>query len=109
MDDRDINAGEKGWGWVKKGIPVRAEIGPRDMANDAVFMARRDTGEKKGVGKSEFVEGIADLLESISRTCCSVRSTSARRTRRKSTPSMNLRLFSPRKTRIGRRRMAGLP
>jgi prolyl-tRNA synthetase len=65
VDDRDINAGEKGWSWVKKGIPVRAEIGPRDMANDAVFMARRDTGEKQGVGKSEFVEGITDLLESI--------------------------------------------
>ncbi len=65
VDARDINAGEKGWGWVKKGIPVRAEIGPRDMANNAVFMARRDTNEKKGVGKDEFVAGIVDLLEDI--------------------------------------------
>ena len=54
VDDRDINAGEKGWGWVKKGIPVRAEVGPRDMANNSVFMARRDTGEKQGVDKDEF-------------------------------------------------------
>ena len=43
VDGRDINAGEKGWGWVKKGIPVRVEIGPRDMANDSVFVACKGT------------------------------------------------------------------
>ena len=67
VDDRDVNAGEKGWSWVKKGIPVRVEIGPRDIANDAVFMARRDTMEKTALGKEAFVEGIADLLEEIQR------------------------------------------
>lgn len=65
VDDRDINAGEKGWNWVKKGIPVRAEIGPRDVAGNAVFMARRDTGEKRGIDRDEFVAGIAELLEQI--------------------------------------------
>jgi prolyl-tRNA synthetase len=35
------------------------------MANDAVFMARRDTNEKQGMGKVEFVDGIVELLESI--------------------------------------------
>lgn len=65
IDSRDINAGEKGWGWVKKGIPVRAEVGPRDMAQNAVFMARRDTNEKNGLDKDEFVSGIAELLEDI--------------------------------------------
>jgi prolyl-tRNA synthetase len=65
VDDRDINAGEKGWSWVKKGIPIRAEIGPRDMAKDSVFMARRDTGEKQGIGREEFAERIVDLLEEI--------------------------------------------
>ena len=65
VDDRDTNAGEKGWSWVKKGIPVRAEVGPRDMANDSVFMARRDTGKKEGVGKDEFVANIVQTLEDI--------------------------------------------
>lgn len=65
VDARDINAGEKGWGWVKKGIPIRAEIGPRDMANNSVFMARRDTGEKQGIDKTAFVEGIVQILEDI--------------------------------------------
>jgi prolyl-tRNA synthetase len=65
VDARDINAGEKGWSWVKKGIPIRAEVGPRDMADNAVFMARRDTGEKRGIDKDEFVAGIAGLLEDM--------------------------------------------
>ena len=39
IDDRDIG-GARGWDWIKKGIPLRVEIGPRDMANDAVFVAR---------------------------------------------------------------------
>jgi len=65
VDARDINAGEKGWGWVKKGIPIRAEVGPRDMANNSVFMARRDTGEKQGVDKDGFVANIVQTLEEI--------------------------------------------
>ena len=65
VDSRDINAGEKGWGWVKKGIPIRAEVGPRDMANNSVFMARRDTGKKEGVDQEDFVENIVQTLEDI--------------------------------------------
>jgi prolyl-tRNA synthetase len=65
VDERDINAGEKGWGWVKKGIPIRAEVGPRDMANHSVFMARRDTGEKQGVDKDEFVANMVQTLDDI--------------------------------------------
>ncbi len=65
IDSRDINAGEKGWGWVKKGIPVKAEVGPRDMANNSVFMARRDTMEKQGVDKDEFVANIVQTLDDI--------------------------------------------
>ncbi|VGO23331.1 proline--tRNA ligase [Pontiella sulfatireligans] len=65
VDARDINAGEKGWSWVKKGIPVRAEVGPRDMANNSVFMVRRDTGKKEGVDKDAFVDGIVQTLEDI--------------------------------------------
>ncbi|MEI7850819.1 MAG: proline--tRNA ligase [Kiritimatiellales bacterium] len=64
VDDRDINAGEKGWQWVKKGIPLRVEIGPRDMENGAVYVARRDKGakEKYGQNRAEFVSTIADVL-----------------------------------------------
>ena len=53
------------WSWVKKGVPVRVEVGPRDVAQDAVFMARRDDGSKKSVARSEFLATIADTLENI--------------------------------------------
>jgi prolyl-tRNA synthetase len=64
VDGRDINAGEKGWQWVKKGIPVRVEIGPRDLENGGVYVARRDKGakEKYGQPRAEFVAAIADVL-----------------------------------------------
>lgn len=67
VDDRDINAGEKGWGWVKKGIPIRIEIGPRDMESSSVFVARRDKGpkEKYGQDRTEFSVSIISLLEEI--------------------------------------------
>jgi prolyl-tRNA synthetase len=67
VDSRDINAGEKGWGWVKKGIPVRIEVGPRDMANNSVFVARRDRGpkEKYGQSREEFAASISSLLEEM--------------------------------------------
>ena len=64
FDTRDDNAGEKSWRWIKKGIPVRVEVGPRDMASGSVFVGRRDRGprEKYGQKREEFVAGIGALL-----------------------------------------------
>nr|WP_319495422.1 proline--tRNA ligase [uncultured Desulfobacter sp.] len=64
VDSRDIG-GARGWEWVKKGIPVRVELGPRDIENNSVFMARRDTGEKKGINRDDFINTIADILDDI--------------------------------------------
>lgn len=70
FDDRDLRGGEKMWGWVKKGVPLRVEVGPRDMANDSVFVGRRDlpAKERTSFNKAEFVEGIVDTLEDIQNT-----------------------------------------
>jgi len=67
IDDRDLRGGEKVWSWVKKGIPIRLEIGPRDIAGDSVFMARRDrpAREKTSVPRGEFIEQIAWILDEI--------------------------------------------
>ncbi len=67
LDTRDMNAGEKGWNWVKKGIPVTVEVGPRDMASGSVYVGRRDRerNERYGQPKDEFVAGVVDLLEDI--------------------------------------------
>jgi prolyl-tRNA synthetase len=67
IDARDIG-GARGWDWVKKGIPVRIELGPRDIDNNSVFMARRDTNEKKPLDRDAFINGIADLLDDIQET-----------------------------------------
>lgn len=42
LDDRDLTGSERNWHWIKKGIPLRIEIGPRDIASEAVMVARRD-------------------------------------------------------------------
>jgi prolyl-tRNA synthetase len=67
VDDRDERGGEKVWHWIKKGVPIRLEIGPRDMEKDALFVGRRDKApkDKQSVARSEFVASIAATLQSI--------------------------------------------
>ena len=67
LDLRDLRGGEKNWSWVKKGVPIRLEIGPRDVAQDAVFMARRDrpSNEKQGVPRAQFVRELPQLLDEM--------------------------------------------
>ncbi len=48
-----------------KGVPVRVVIGPRDLANGVVEIARRDTKEKSQLPIENFVENIKSLLEDI--------------------------------------------
>jgi prolyl-tRNA synthetase len=67
LDDRDMRGGEKVWHWIKKGIPLRVEIGPRDMENDSVFVGRRDKApkDKQSHKRDAFVSGIVNLLDEI--------------------------------------------
>jgi len=67
VDERDIRGGEKVWGWIKCGVPIRLEIGPRDIEKDAVFMGRRDRGpkEKQSLERNEFLTQAGDILDSI--------------------------------------------
>jgi len=67
IDDRDLRGGDKVWQWIKKGVPLRLEIGPRDIQSDSVFMARRDrpAKEKGGVARAEFVANVTKLLGEI--------------------------------------------
>lgn len=65
IDARDLRGGDKIWQHVKRGVPLRLEIGPRDVAADSVFVGRRDTGQKHGVERSALVATIADRLAEI--------------------------------------------
>ena len=67
VDERDERGGEKVWHWIKKGVPIRLEIGPRDMEKDALFVGRRDKApkDKQSVARTEFVATIAATLQNI--------------------------------------------
>jgi len=66
VDAREIG-GSRGWEWIKKGIPLRVEIGPRDIADDSVFVARRDKPhrDRHSIPRARFVADIIKLLEEI--------------------------------------------
>jgi prolyl-tRNA synthetase len=66
IDDREIG-GARGWDWIKKGIPVRVEIGPRDIDDNSVFVGRRDRAHnaKKSFKRNSFTEQITDILAEI--------------------------------------------
>ncbi len=67
VDKRDLGGGEKVWQWIKRGVPIRAEVGPRDMQNDAVFVGERtrEPKEKESIGRADFVRTVAERLERI--------------------------------------------
>lgn len=67
VDDRDLRGGEKLWEWIKKGVPIRLEIGPRDVQNASVFLGRRDKApkDKTGLKTAEFVEKVTSILDEI--------------------------------------------
>jgi prolyl-tRNA synthetase len=48
--------------WELKGVPLRIEVGPRDLANDKVTLVRRDTRAKEQVGLEDATARIAELL-----------------------------------------------
>lgn len=66
IDTRETG-GARAWDWIKKGIPLRAEIGPRDMASDSVFLARRDKGhrEKSAMKREALVATIGEILDEM--------------------------------------------
>src|SRR4029077_4985351 len=45
-DRRELSGGVKNWEWIRKGVPTRVEIGPRDLEKNSVELSRRDQGIK---------------------------------------------------------------
>ena len=67
IDLQNKTPGEKVWGWVKKGVPIRLEIGQKEVENDMIFMGRRDLepSDKKTMNKDEFVNNAELILNQI--------------------------------------------
>lgn len=68
IDDRDVRGGEKKWQHIKKGIPIRLEIGARDIEKNSVFMGRRDQPKSQGVSRTELVADLVKTLDDIQQT-----------------------------------------
>jgi len=65
VDKRDVSGGGKNWEWVKKGVPLRVEIGPRDLEKGSVAVSRRDRSGKEFPPQAEFAAKISETLQSI--------------------------------------------
>lgn len=70
IDDRDLGGGVKSWEWIKKGVPVRIEIGPRDVESGKVALCRRDKAhkDKAFVEQDLVVSSMEETLDSIHQT-----------------------------------------
>lgn len=66
VDKREsMSLGAKFFEWEKKGVPVRLEIGPRDIVKNSVVVVRRDSGEKESIGEKKVVVYVKKLLDDI--------------------------------------------
>lgn len=66
LDDREeIRPGRKFYEWELKGVPIRIEVGPRDVESGKAVIARRDLLEKESVSREEVVEAVRKTMDSI--------------------------------------------
>ncbi|HHX60499.1 MAG TPA: proline--tRNA ligase [Epulopiscium sp.] len=65
VDDSDKSPGWKFSEHEMKGVPIRLEIGPKDIEANQAVLARRDTGEKKIVSLDHIEEEVSNLLVTI--------------------------------------------
>jgi prolyl-tRNA synthetase len=67
IDTRELTGGEKAWSWVKKGVPIRLEIGNKEVSQQTVFMGRRDKEykDRQTLSREAFMEQIIGELDNI--------------------------------------------
>jgi len=66
LDDRDnYRPGFKFNEWEKRGVPIRIEMGPKDLQNNNAVLVRRDTGAKRVVPQANLTEEIRQTLAQI--------------------------------------------
>jgi prolyl-tRNA synthetase len=67
IDKRDIRGGERTWQWIKKGVPLRIEVGMKDIENNSLAVARRDSSPKvkQFLNMDMFVSQAVNILKEI--------------------------------------------
>jgi prolyl-tRNA synthetase len=68
VDERDERPGWKFSEWEMRGVPLRLEVGPKDIEKSSVMLARRDTREKQAAAMDGLAGHVGRLLEDIQRT-----------------------------------------
>jgi len=67
VDDSDMRAPDKMWKWIKRGVPLRVEIGDREMNDKTLTITRRDLGKssKATVAVEHFINDVKNMLDTI--------------------------------------------
>lgn len=69
LDSREeFTPGWKFSDWEMKGVPLRIEIGPRDIKNNQVVFVRRDNGMKKAVERNSLIQAVQQDLDDIQKS-----------------------------------------
>src|SRR5512133_3770069 len=68
IDASDLRPGAKYYKWEMKGVPLRLEIGPRDLQNNVAVAVRRDSGEKDQIPLPEIETGVRLKFEAIQKS-----------------------------------------
>lgn len=63
----EYSPGSKFHEWEKKGVPIRIELGPKDLASKTAVIVRRDTGQKRAVTWTKLAEEVSKTLTAIQR------------------------------------------
>lgn len=67
VDQKDMRVGDKMWGWVKKGVPIRIEVGPKEIDEGVISVFKRTDAPKASTKMSpeEFTKNVCAELEEI--------------------------------------------
>ncbi|MHC1566506.1 MAG: proline--tRNA ligase [Candidatus Syntropharchaeia archaeon] len=65
LDDRDERPGAKYYRWELKGVPLRIEIGPKDIRKNSVLFVRRDNFQKRDVSVENLISGVRKVFEEM--------------------------------------------
>jgi len=65
VDEREYSPGWKFSEWEMKGVPLRLEIGPKDIEKKQVTLVRRDTGRKESIAEKDIEKIVLAILETM--------------------------------------------
>jgi len=65
VDQSEGRPGAKYFAWERQGVPIRLELGPRDLEKDQVITVRRDNGEKQELAIAELAKSLGITLQEI--------------------------------------------